>query len=141
MTAKRLLCMTLPWFLIVVIGLLSAWLRYGFIEPPVLAHMCDDLTHRPASCGIRQFIVIGFNTYSFGIAALVVTLLALIMKKPAMAWLAAALGMFAVVMYCYYAGAVALLLGCLRLLRLQANRMPAPGHQHGHGNRQVKTQP
>jgi hypothetical protein len=131
MTANRLLNITWPWLLIVVIGLLSTWLRYGFIEPPALAHMCDDLAHQPSSCGIRQFIVIGFNTYSFGIAALVATVLALVMKNPAMAWLAAALGMFAVIMYCYNAGAIALLIGCLRLLRLQANRMPAPRHQHG----------
>ncbi|GLQ49063.1 hypothetical protein ACFFJT_02485 [Dyella flava] len=141
MTAKQLLNVTWPWLLIVLIGLFSTWLRYGFIEPPALAHMCDDPAHGPSSCGIRRFIVLGFNSYSFGIAALVASALALIMKKPAMAWLAAALGLFAVIMYCYYAGAVALLIGCLRLLRLQANRMPAPGHQHGQANRQVKTQP
>jgi hypothetical protein len=50
------------------------------------------------------------------------------MKKPIVAWLAAALGMFAVIMYCYYAGAVALLIGCLRLLRLQVSRVTAPRH-------------
>jgi hypothetical protein len=140
MTAKRLISLSWPWLLIVVIGLLSAWLRYGFIEPPVLAHMCDD-GNKPSSCGVREFIVIGFNNYSFGIAALIATALALVMKKPAVALLAAALGMFAVIMYCYYAGALALLIGCLRLLRLQADRMPAPGDQYGYGNRQVKTQP
>jgi hypothetical protein len=126
MTAKRL-SILLPWLLIVVIGLLTAWLRYGFIEPPVLAHLCDD-GNKPASCGVRAFIVIGFNSYGFGVAALVATLLAMIMKKPIVAWLAAALGMFAVIMYCYYAGAVALLIGCLRLLRLQVSRVTAPRH-------------
>lgn len=141
MTAKRLLHITWPWLLIIAIGLLSAWLRYGFIEPPSLAHRCDDLAHQPSSCDIRRFIVLGFNTYSFGMAALITTALGLVMKKPTMAWLAAALGMFALIMYCYYAGAIALLIGCLRLLRLQANRMPAPSHQYGQTNRQVKTQP
>jgi hypothetical protein len=140
MTAKRLTFILLPWLLIVVIGLLTAWLRYGFIEPPALAHMCDD-ANKPASCSVRGLIVLGFNSYGFGVAALVVTALALIMKKPVVAWLAAALGMFAVIMYCYYAGAVALLIGCLRLLRLQVRRMATPRHPHRDGNRQVHTQP
>jgi hypothetical protein len=140
MTTKRFISIALPWLLIVVIGLCSSWLRYGFIEPPTLAHMCDE-GDVPAWCSLRQFIVIGFNNYSFGIAALVATALALIMKKPAIALLAAALGMFAVIMYCYYAGALALLIACLRLLRLQANRMPAPGNQHRQANRQVQGQP
>jgi hypothetical protein len=126
MTAKRL-SILLPWLLIVVIGLLTAWLRYGFIEPPALAHLCDD-ANKPASCGVRAFIVLGFNSYGFGVAALVATVLSLIMKKPIVAWLAAALGMFAVIMYCYYAGAVALLIGCLRLLRLQVSRVATPRH-------------
>ncbi|GGA12571.1 hypothetical protein [Dyella caseinilytica] len=141
MTPKRLISILLPWLLIVVIGLLTAWLRYGFIEPPVLAHLCDDINNKPASCGVRTFIVLGFNSYGFGIAALVVTALALILKKPLIAWLAAALGMFAVIMYCYYAGALALLIGCLRLLRLQITRMAPPRHQHRDGDRQVHAKP
>ena len=140
MTAKRLFLIVLPWLLIVVLGLLTAWLRYGFIEPPALAHLCDD-GNASASCEVRAFIVFGFNSYGFGIAALLAAALALTLKKPAMAWLAAALGVFAVIMYCYYAGAVALLVGCLRLLNLQKHGMPAPGNQHGRGNRQVKSQP
>jgi hypothetical protein len=142
MTAKRLISLSWPWLLIMVIGLLTTWLRYGFIEPADLAHQCDPgLPNRPASCGFRQFIVFGFNSYGFGMAALIATALALLLRKQAMAWLAAALGVFAVILYCYYAGAIALLIGCLRLLRLQANRMPAPSHQHGHADRQIKAQP
>jgi hypothetical protein len=142
MTAKRLIFLTWPWLLIVVIGLLATWLRYGFIEPPALAHMCDEgIGNQPSSCAFRQFVVVGFNSYGFGIAALLATALSLMLKKPLVACLAALLGVFAVIMYCYYAGAIALLIGSLRLLRLQANRMPTPGHQHGHSNRQVKAQP
>jgi hypothetical protein len=142
MTAKRLISLISPWLLILAIGLLTAWLRYGFIEPPALAHLCDEgVSNRPSSCGFRQFIVLGFNTYGFGIAALIATVLALVIKKPVIAWLAAALGVFAVIMYCYDAGAIALLIGSLRLLRLQADRMPAPGNQHRHANRQVQAQP
>jgi hypothetical protein len=140
MTAKRLFPILMPWLLIVVIGLLTAWLRYGFIEPPVLAHMCDD-GNGSVSCQARSLIVLGFNTYSFGVIALIVTALAFVQKKPAIACLAAALGMFAIILYCYYAGAIALLIGCLRLVNLQKRSMPAPGDQNGYGNRQVKAQP
>lgn len=125
MTVKRLIPVLLPWLLIIVVGLLSAWLRYSFIEPPALAHRCDD-GNIPAWCGLRHWLVIGFNSYSYGVAAIAATVLALFLKKPAVAWLAAALGLFAVTLYCYYAGAAALLIGCLRLLRLQANRMATP---------------
>lgn len=140
MTARRLLTL-LPWLLIIAIGLLSAWLRYGFIELAPLAHRCDD-ANAPMWCGARQFIVIGFNSYGFGIAALLVTVPALILEKPWLACLAAALGVFALTLYCYYAGAVALLVGCLRLVRLQANAaMATPRHPHRQGDGKVQSQP
>jgi hypothetical protein len=142
MTAKRTLRALLPWLMLVVIGLASAWLRYRFIEPAALAHMCDEgNAHIPASCGFRHAVVIGFNTYSFGIAALVVTAAALVSKNRFIAWLAAALGLFAVIIYCYYAGAVALLIGCLRFVRLQVNGMPTPVDPYRHRDRNVQTQP
>lgn len=125
MTARRLIPILLPWLLLIAVGLLSAWLRYDFIEPPPLANRCGD-GNVPAWCGLRQWLVWGFNSYSYGIAAIVATMLALYSKKAPIAWLSAALGLFAVTLYCYYAGAVALLIGCLRLLRLQARRMAAP---------------
>jgi hypothetical protein len=142
MTAKRTILALLPWLMLAVIGLASAWLRYRFIEPAALAHMCDaGNAHIPASCGFRHAVVIGFNTYSFGIAALVVTAVGLVSKNRFIAWLAAALGLFAVIIYCYYAGAVALLIGCLRFLRLQVNGMPAPVNPYRHRDRNVQTQP
>ena len=141
MSARRFFPIALPWFLLVVAGLLSAWLRYGFIEPPGLAHLCDD-ADGPAWCAARAAIVIGFNTYSFGVAALVVTALALIFKQPWLAWLAATLGVFAVILYCYYAGAIALLVGSLRLVRLQErNTVTTPRHPDWHGDRQIQAQP
>ena len=141
MTARKpFVPIALPWLLIVVIGVLAAWLRYGFIEPPAFGHACDD-GNAPNWCWARQLVVMGFNTYGYGIAAIVVTALAMIGKKPWLAALAAALGMFALILYCYGAGAVALLVGCLRLLRLQANRMPAPSHPDRHRDRQVQAQP
>jgi hypothetical protein len=140
MTAQRFVSIVLPWLLLVIVGLLAAWLRYGFIEAPSLAHLCDD-GDMPAWCGMRSVIVIGFNTYGYGIAAMAVTVLALCWRKPWLAWLAAALGAFALTLYCYYPGALALLIGSLRLIRLQANHMAAPSHPDGYGNRQVHAQP
>ena len=141
MSARRFFPIALPWLLLLTVGLFTAWLRYGFIEPPDLAHLCDD-ANGPAWCGVRAAIVLGFNSYGFGIAAIVVTALSLIGKKRWLAWLAATLGVFAVILYCYDAGALALLIGSLRLVRLQANRtMATPSHPDRHGNRQIQTQP
>lgn len=141
MSARRFFPIALPWLLLLAFGLFTAWLRYGFIEPPELAHRCDD-ANGPAWCGVRAAIVIGFNSYGFGVAAVIAAALSLIWKKTWPAWLAAALGVLAVILYCYYPGAVALLVGSLRLVRLQANRtMATPGHPHRRGNRQVQTQP
>jgi hypothetical protein len=140
MTARRFIHIITPWLLILVIGLLAAWLRYGFIEPPALAHRCED-GDPPGWCAARMAVVIGFNSYGYGIAAIIVTMLAMIWKKVWLASAAAALGIFALTLYCYDAGAVALLVGSLRLVRLQANRMATPGHPDRRRNRQVQTQP
>lgn len=142
MTTRRLISVLLPWLLLVAVGLASAWLRYDFIEPAGLAHQCDEgNAHIPASCSLRAAIVVGFNTYSFGVIALISMLVALFSKKPGLAWLAAALGMFALTLYCYYAGAIALLVGCLRLLRLQADGVTAPVGVDGPRDRQVQAKP
>jgi hypothetical protein len=142
MTIRRLIPILLPWLLLVAVGLAASWLRYDFIEPPALAHQCDEgNAHMPASCGFRAAVVTGFNTYSFGVVALIAVLIALFSRKQAMAWLATALGLFALIMYCYYAGAIALLVGCLRLVRLQANGMAAPVDVNRPGNRQVQAKP
>lgn len=141
MSARRFFPIALPWLLLVAAGLLTTWLRYGFIQQPGLAHLCDD-ANGPAWCGVRAAIVIGFNSYGYGIAALIAATLALAFKKPWLACLAATLGVFALILYCYDAGALALLIGSLRLVRLQANGpMAPPGHPYRHGNRQVQAQP
>jgi hypothetical protein len=140
MTVRRFFSIAMPWLLIVVIGLLAAGLRYGLIESRSLAHLCEDGSP-PTWCSLRMAIVLGFSRYGYGIAAIIATVLAMILRKPWLASVAAALGMFALILYCYDAGAIALLVGSLRLLRLQANRMAAPGHPDRHGNRQVQPQP
>ncbi|WP_266170958.1 hypothetical protein [Dyella subtropica] len=134
-----LLRLSLPWLLLAIVGLLTAVIRYGVIEPSDMAHLCDGAATNPVWCPWRQAVVLGFLNYGYGWAALVVAALALAWKHPFTAWLAAAVGLFALQMYCYEAGAFAVLVGCLRLLRLQAGTLP--GDEDGQGDNEVQTQP
>lgn len=137
--ARQSMRLALPWLLVIVAGLLAAWLRYGLVQPPEFAHRCGAGTG-PAWCPLRQLAVQGFLSYAYGWAALAAAALALCWKRRFAAWLAAALGAFALVMYCPDGGAPALLVGCLRLLRLQAAGA-APRGEHRHGDRQAQPQP
>lgn len=113
----------LPWLLLAGVGICAAVLRYGVIEPSSAAQLCES-GRGPAWCMARQWLVLGFLNNTYGIAALVAAALALVLKQPWAAWLAAALGAFALEMYCFEAGALALLVGCLRLLRIQSQILP-----------------
>jgi hypothetical protein len=137
--ARRLSRLALPWLLVVAVGLLAAWLRYGLVEPPQFAHRCGG-DGGPAWCPWRQLAVRAFLNYAYGWVALAAAALALCWKRRLAAWLAAALGAFALVMYCPDAGALALLVGSLRLLRLQAAGAP-PLDEHRQGDRQAQPQP
>lgn len=114
----------LPWLLLALTGLAAAWLRYGLIEQPALAERCSA-AHAPAWCPLRQLLVLGFLHEVYGVAAIVIAALALLRRAPVLAWLAAALGAFALVLYNFEPGALALLLGSLRLVHLQGARLPA----------------
>jgi hypothetical protein len=126
MNAPRSLRLALPWLLVIGAGLLAAWLRYGLVQPPELAHRCAAGAG-PAWCPLRLLAVKGFLSYAYGWAALAAAALALCWVRRFAAWLAAALGAFALVMYCPDAGAPALLVGGLRLLRLQARSLQSHG--------------
>ncbi len=96
--------------------------------------------HGPWWCSWRHALVLGFLYDVYGIAALLAAALALWRKHLWLAWLAAALGIVALQLYCFESGALALLIGCLRLLRLQATRL-APVEQHRQRQQQVHAQP
>lgn len=113
----------LPWLALLVVGLAAAWLRYGLIQPSHIAAMCGD-AGSPWWCPLRQWMVLGFLHDVYGVLALVAAACALFSGRLALAWLAAALGLFALELYCYETGALALLVGCLRLLRVQAGLSP-----------------
>lgn len=128
----------LPWVLLLIVALATAWLRYGLIESSAIGQLCDA-SHAPSWCSGRQWLVLGFLHGVYGVVALLAAVLALLQQRLWLAWLAAALGMFALELYCFEAGALALLLGCLRLLRLQART--APIEQHRQRQQQIQSQP
>jgi len=134
--AARLL---LPWLLIALVALAASALRFGLIEPPAVADLCSA-DGGPRWCAWRQWAVLAFLSYGYGYAALTAAFIALISGHRLAAWLAAALGMAALVLYCFEAGAFALLVGALRLLRAQATGL-APGQQHRQGQREIEPQP
>ena len=139
----RTLSIAMPWLLLLLLALAAAWLRYGLIEPTALAHQCDGVGG-PAWCRWRQWVVEGFLNYSYGYVALASAALALCWQRQWTAWLAAALGVFALLLYCYDAGALALLIGVLRLLRLQAGTVQtstSPLDQHRQRDGEIQGQP
>jgi len=117
MSARWLHTLT-PWLLLVLVGLAAAGLRYGLIEPPSMAQLCTA-AQAPAWCALRQALVLGFLHDVYGVIALVAAVLALLRRSRALAWLAAALGAVALQLYNYEPGALALLVGCLRLVHSQ----------------------
>lgn len=127
-----------PWLALLVVGGATAWLRYGLIQPSAMAAWCSDVGS-PWWCTLRQWLVLGFLHDVYGVAALVAAAFALFSRRLAVAWVAAALGMFALEMFCFEAGAFALLIACLRLLRVQAGTPPAA--QDWPRQREVQGQP
>lgn len=130
----------LPWLLLLAVALGAAWLRYGLIEPSDMGQRCGGIDN-PMWCAWRQLLVLGFLHNVYGIAALLATALALLWKRPWTAWLAAAFGVFALVLYCFQCGALALLIGCLCLLRRQALPRAEPVAQNRPDQRQIQSQP
>jgi hypothetical protein len=127
--------MLLPWLLLVLVALSVAAIRYGMIEASVFGHGCE-MQPDTLPCAFRQAVIAGFIDYGYGYAALLASALALLWKRSAPAWLAAALGLLALQLYCVEAGAFALLTGCLRLLRSQA-----ADEQQGRGEGEIEAQP
>jgi len=119
-----------PWPLLILVGLGAAWLRYGLIEPPAMAQICTA-AQAPAWCALRQALVLGFLHDVFGVVALIAALLSLLRRSRALAWLAAALGAVALQLYNYEPGALALLVGSLRLVQLAAPRERLPARRSG----------
>jgi hypothetical protein len=104
---KSIFRTALPWAGIVGVALAASVVRYGFVEPPQIAHACEVQTG-PWWCSARNLVVQGFLSYGYGYAAVLAALLAV------------CLGVVALQLYCYEGGALALLVGTLRLVRVQS---------------------
>ena len=130
----------LPWLLLLAVACVAAWLRFGLVESSAIGAQCSA-TGAAWWCTWRHLLVLGFLNDSYGIAALLVAGLALVWPRLWLAWLAAALGVFALELYCFQSGALALLIGCLRLLRTQAQVYGSPVDQHRQRQREVQAQP
>jgi hypothetical protein len=117
--------MLLAWSGLLAVGALAALLRYQLVEPPALGERC-------AAAGM----IAGFLGNAFGYAALAAGGLALLRQRAWTAWLAAALGAFALELYCYQSGALALLVGAVLLVRGAPRRQ-----QHGEAGQRIQTQP
>lgn len=132
--------LALPWLLLLVVGIAAATLRFKLIESSAIGQLCSS-NHGPWWCGARTALVQGFLHNVYGVAAMIAAVLALVTGRRAPAWLAAALGVFAIQLYGAESGALALLIGSLRLLRLQAAAGATPLEQHRQGQQKVHAQP
>jgi hypothetical protein len=68
---------------------------------PAALRSCVRASQAPAWCNVRQAGARFSGHDVYGIAALIAAALALFWKHPWLAWLAAALGAFALVLYCF----------------------------------------
>ncbi|MEO7072415.1 MAG: hypothetical protein ABI300_05380 [Rhodanobacter sp.] len=135
---SRVVRTALPWLGIVALGALAAWLRYGVVESPAMAMTCAA-AQGPWWCAARQGIVLGFLYNVYGIAALLAAAWALVVRGVLASSVAAALGLFALELYGFQSGALALLVGSLCLLGAQAR--PEPTAQDRPRQGQVQPQP
>ena len=131
--------MALPWLALLAAGIGTTALRFGLIESSSIGQLCS--AGGPWWCTLRTWLVLGFLNHVYGAIALLALVPAWLLRRPALAWLAAALGAFAMQLYGAEAGALALLLGSLRLLRLQAAAGGPPLAPHRPGQQQVQRQP
>jgi hypothetical protein len=127
------------WLALLAVGLGATALRFGLIESSAIGQLCGS-SRAPAWCTLRSWLVVGFLHHIYGALALAALLPAWLLRRPSLAWLAAALGAFAMQLYGAEAGALALLLGSLRLLRLLADTR-TPRAPHRPGQQQVQRQP
>ena len=131
--------LALPWLVLLAVGLGAMALRFGLIESSAIGQFCSNSD--PWWCSVRTALVLGFLHNVYGVVALITAALALVSRRLALAWLAAALGVFAMQLYGVETGALAVLIGSLRLLRLQADARGTPVEQDRQRQQEVQSQP
>ncbi|TAL87676.1 MAG: hypothetical protein EPN74_00010 [Rhodanobacter sp.] len=105
------------WFGLALVIAMFVWLRLGWIQQAVVTQQClaGAVT---IGCSIRAWAVAASHGW-VTMVALLFTVLSLRWSFPLTAWLAAASGGVAMVLYHPEPGAAALLIGVLRLARYQ----------------------
>ena len=106
----------LPWLGIASVMGLAMAARYGLIEPAEVAHLCDSGAG-PWWCGVRRLVILSFAHHALGHGALIVGLVATLLRRRLLALAAALLGAAGLVLYEFDFSAVGFLLGVLALAR------------------------
>jgi hypothetical protein len=127
-----------PWLLIAAVGGLAAAVRFLFIEPAAIGETCQAQVAL-WWCSLRLVLVQGFLYHVYGGAAAAVAIASLAARRPWLATLAAALGVFSMVLYGVELGSFALLVGVLREARLRAGGSPLD--ENGHRQQHVHAAP
>ena len=92
------------------------WARLQIVEPESVAAACLS-GHDSWQCTLREQLVLGFTRNAFGIAAVIVGVLATVSRWRSVALLAIACGVTGAVLYRYELSGMGVLLGALVLLR------------------------
>jgi hypothetical protein len=122
----------LPWLSAAVLCALTIYVRTALIQPPEVGQFCDSvgnlwgqLQHGNSLCKVRAAFIVTYAWFGLGYAAMVLSVLTLVYRKPLIAWLALCVGAMGLVLYCFEPAAVSLALGAVVLAGLQA-RQSAP---------------
>lgn len=129
------------WLSGAIVIAIAIWIRFGLIENGTVANACFALHGGAPGCVVRMGAIAAAQRGGFTLAAVLAMVLALLWKHPLTAWLAIAAGGVALTLYSDEAGAAALLIGVLRLVRVQLDARGGPGQQHRRREQQVAERP
>lgn len=107
----------LPWSVAILLCALAALARTFLIQPPLLAHACEATM--AWWCVLRLGIIYTYAWHTIGQLAVLLAIAALFLRYIWLAAAALAIGLCALVLYCYEPGAFAAIAGALLLLRRQ----------------------
>lgn len=115
----------IPWLGAAIVCAFAIVARQYLIQPPEIAHRCGTatltlVTPGPWWCSVRAAIIMTYAWGGLSIAAIVLSLAALWIRRASTGFAALAIGLTAIVWYSYEAGAIAITVGTLVLARAQA---------------------